>query len=89
MYEIIQSYWSYSDKKCIFPVPGDFSEYHKYACPDCGKTYLVYNSLRRHQKHECVNSDPKYICEICSYRTCYNWCMKNHKKKYHKELLAS
>nr|XP_012225952.1 PREDICTED: zinc finger protein 319-like [Linepithema humile] len=54
-----------------------------FVCMDCGKSYAVKRSLWRHRKFECVNSKPKFSCEVCPYKSPHKWCIDKHRKKHH------
>lgn len=54
-----------------------------FVCMDCGKSYAVKRSLWRHRKFECVNSKPKFSCEVCSYKSPHKWCIDKHRKRHH------
>lgn len=52
-------------------------------CPNCGKFYKWYSSLKNHLRLEC-GKDPQYFCQLCKYSTHYPQDYKKHMIRVHK-----
>lgn len=56
-----------------------------YACLVCSKAYKYKKNLMRHVKHEC-NMEPKYVCNLCPFKTKQQGHLKLHMIRKHQAI---
>lgn len=65
----------------FFIVTG-FNNVNCFSCPKCYRIYKYKNNLSRHLRTEC-GIPPKFICDICDYRTYYRCRLTAHRAFKH------
>ncbi|XP_020288337.1 longitudinals lacking protein, isoforms F/I/K/T-like [Pseudomyrmex gracilis] len=56
---------------------------NQHVCPDCGKKYKWYDSLKRHQRVDCGNKEKKFTCPVCDRKFKYRYELRNHIMAHH------
>ena len=68
---------SSSSFKMKTPLPKKKVGVGNKACPDCGKTYTQWGSLKRHQTYEC-GKPKRFGCSYCHFRSKHKHNVRTH-----------
>lgn len=49
-----------------------------FSCLLCGRVYKRRDNLTRHQRYECLTSEPQFLCSICPYKAKQKVHLKSH-----------
>lgn len=60
-----------------------------FRCLLCGRAYKRRDNLTRHQRYECLTSEPQFLCTICPYKAKQKVHLKTHMAIRHGKFIAN
>ncbi|XP_041449701.1 longitudinals lacking protein-like [Drosophila obscura] len=59
-----------------------------YECQQCGRQYTWKECLRRHDKFECGDKEPRHLCPYCPYKSKQSGNLGTHMRRIHADRPA-
>lgn len=60
-----------------------------FRCLLCGRAYKRRDNLTRHQRYECLTSEPQFLCTICPYKAKQKVHLKSHMAIRHGKFISN
>lgn len=60
-----------------------------FRCLLCGRAYKRRDNLTRHQRYECLTSEPQFLCTVCPYKAKQKVHLKTHMAIRHGEFISN